>query len=279
MSRATEDSEIGPGALRRVRLVLAYRGTEFRGFAPNHGVRTVMGDLVRALSKVVRQPVDLTGAGRTDAGVHAWGQVVSGDLPGGTDLGNLQRRVNKMCAPDISIRTVEWAEPDFDARFAATSRQYRYHVWNDPSPNPLLTDLAWHVHQPLDLDAMLAATEPLLGEHDFASFCRKPKMPDGMAPASLVRILHEAHWTRIDDTAMLRFEIAGSAFCHQMVRSIVGTLVDIGIGRIDPTAMAGILAAQSREAAGGVAPPSGLILWHVGYDGRRWDADRAAPAP
>ena len=230
-----------------------------------------MGDLVSAVSKVVRRPVEFTMSGRTDAGVHAWGQVLSGDLPADTDLDDLQRRANKMCAPDIAIRSIEWAAPDFDARFSATSRRYRYHVWNDPAPNPLLADTTWHVHRPLDVAAMQAACPPLLGEHDFASFCRKPKMPDGMEPASLVRVLYEATWTRLDDSPMLRFEIAGSAFCHQMVRSIVGTLVDIGIGRIHHSKMPDILAARDRESAGAVAPPTGLVLWHVGYDGVRWD--------
>ncbi len=260
----------------RFRCVVAYRGTGFRGFAPNHGVRTVMGELSRAVDKVVRSSVELTGAGRTDAGVHAWGQVVSGDLLASIDLADLQRRVNKMCTPDVAIRSIEWAEPDFDARFSATSRRYRYQVWNDPTPNPLLADVTWHVHRPLDLDAMQAAVDPLIGEHDFASFCRKPKIPEGMEPASLVRIVHAATWSRVDDTPMLRFEIAGSAFCHQMVRSIVGTMVDIGLGRIHHTKMGAILEARSREAAGRVAPPTGLILWEVGYDGERWDA--APPA-
>ncbi|MEO6653209.1 MAG: tRNA pseudouridine(38-40) synthase TruA [Ilumatobacteraceae bacterium] len=272
MSATTESVADKLGAVRRVRCVVAYRGTSFRGFAANLGVRTVMGVLAAAVSKVIRAPIELTGAGRTDAGVHAWGQVVSGDVPADTDLADLQRRVNKMCAPEISIRSIEWAESDFDARFSAASRRYRYHVWNDPAPNPLLADMSWHVHRSLDLAAMSAATAPLLGEHDFSSFCRKPKTPAGMEPASLVRILHEATWTRADDSPMLRFEIAGSAFCHQMVRSIVGTTVDIGLGRIHHTAMAGILEARSRDGAGSVAPPTGLILWQVDYDGTRWDA-------
>jgi tRNA pseudouridine38-40 synthase len=276
----TELDTIGAAAnaadVSRFRCVVAYRGTQFRGFAPNQGVRTVMGELSRAVDKVVRASVDLTGAGRTDAGVHAWGQVLSGDVPTGTDLADLQRRVNKLCSPDISIRSIEWAETGFDARFSATARRYRYHVWNDPTPNPLLADISWHVHRPLDFDAMRTAAAPLLGEHDFGSFCRKPKMPDGMEPASLVRILHEAEWSRIDGSPMLRFEIAGSAFCHQMVRSIVGTLVDIGLGRIHHTKMPGIVEARSRDAAGSVAPPSGLILWEVAYDGLRWDAIQPA---
>ena len=258
--------------VRRVRMTVAYRGTGFRGLAPNDGVRTVMGELTPAISRVVRGPVELSMSGRTDAGVHAWGQVLSGDVPAATDLDDLQRRVNKMCTPDIAIRSIGWAEPGFDARSSATSRRYRYHVWNDPAPNPLLADVTWHVHRPLDLDAMRTSSAPLLGEHDFSSFCRKPKMPDGMEPASMVRILHEAGWSRIDDSPMLRFEIAGSAFCHQMVRSIVGTMVDVGIGRIHHSAMPDILAARSRDAAGSVAPPTGLVLWEVGYDGDRWDA-------
>lgn len=268
--------DLESGGVRRVWLVVAYRGGSFRGFAANDGVRTVMGDLRDAIAKVVRNPVELTGAGRTDAGVHAWGQVVSGDLPATTDLADLQRRLNKICAPDISVRSLGWTTPDFDARFSATSRCYRYHVWNDPTPNPLLADISWHVHRPLDLAAMQAAAGPLLGEHDFGSFCRAPKRPEGMEPASLVRIVLAAAWSRVDDTPMLRFEIAGSAFCHQMVRSIVGTTVDVGLGRIDHTTMAAILEARSREAAGRVAPPTGLILWEVGYAGARWDAPTGA---
>lgn len=272
MAGLSEAHDLESGGARRVRFLVAYRGASFRGFAANAGVRTVMGDLGDAVAKVVRARVELTGAGRTDAGVHAWGQVVSGDLPATTDLDDLQRRVNKICAPDIAVRSLGWTAPDFDARFSATSRRYRYHVWNDPTPNPLLADVSWHVHRSLDLAAMQIAAAPLLGEHDFGSFCRAPKRPEGMEPASLVRIVLEAAWSRVDDTPMLRFEIAGSAFCHQMVRSIVGTTVDVGLGRIDRASMATILEARSREAAGMVAPPTGLVLWEVGYDGDRWDA-------
>jgi tRNA pseudouridine38-40 synthase len=233
-----------------------------------------MGELLTAMATVLRQPVQLSMSGRTDAGVHGWGQVLSGDLPGDTDLDDLARRINKLCAPEISIREAAWAAADFDARFSATSRQYRYHVWNDPAPNPLLAATSWHVPRPLDLEAMRAALPALHGEHDFASFCRKPKVPDPYPQPSLVRILHRLSWTPIDDSTLLRFEIIGSAFCHQMVRSIVGTTVDVGLGRIDAAAMPEILAAKDRSAAGGVAPPTGLVLWHVDYDGDRWDAHR-----
>jgi tRNA pseudouridine38-40 synthase len=230
-----------------------------------------MGDLGAAIEQVLRRPVDLTLAGRTDAGVHAWGQVVSGDLPADTDLDGLSRRLNKLCAPDISVRTAEWVDPDFDARFSATWRQYRYHVWNDPAPNPLLAPLVWHVPKPLDVGAMDRAATDLLGEHDFTSFCRKPKMPAGSDEPSMVRVMHEVSWTRVGQ-ALLRFEVRGSSFCHQQVRSMVGTLIDIGLGRLPADAVPAVFEALDRVAAGAVAPPEGLILWAVGYEGTRWDA-------
>jgi tRNA pseudouridine38-40 synthase len=232
-----------------------------------------MATLAESIALVVRQPVELTGAGRTDAGVHAWGQVVSGDLPEATDLDDLARRVNKLCAPAIAVRSADWVDADFSARFSATWRRYRYHVWNDPAPNPLVAHLAWHVHQPLDLTLMRAAISPLIGEHDFSSFCRKPKADPEQSPPSMVRIVRSITWDRIDDTPMLRLEITGTAFCHQMVRSITGTMVDVGTGRLTPADVHAILKAADRSVAGQVAPPHGLTLWDVGYEGRRWDSD------
>jgi tRNA pseudouridine38-40 synthase len=232
-----------------------------------------MGDLVAAVERVVRRPVELSMSGRTDAGVHGWGQVVSGDLPADTDLDDLSRRINKLCAPDVAIRRAEWTDPDFDARFSATWRQYRYHVWNDRAPNPLLAETSWHVPRPLDLAAMRAAGSDLLGGHDFTSFCRKPKVDDDHPLPSMVRIVDQAEWSRLGESPMLRFEVRASAFCHQMVRSIVGTTVDVGLGRLAPTSIPAILAALDRSTAGRVAPPEGLVLWAVGYDGERWDAD------
>jgi tRNA pseudouridine38-40 synthase len=236
-------------------------------------VRTVIGDLTTAISRVARTHVELVGAGRTDAGVHAWGQVVSADIPSGIDLGELVRRVNKLCAPAIAVRAADWADPDFDARFSATWRSYRYHVWNDPAPNPLLAGVSWHVPAPLDLRLMQAAVSPLIGEHDFTSFCRKPKVPEGQPPASMVRILHEIEWRRIDESPMLRLEIRGSAFCHQMVRSLTATMVEVGLHRLTPADVHALLHARDRSLAGQVAPPHGLVLWEVGYDGVRWDAE------
>lgn len=261
---------------RTVRLTVAYDGTDFRGFAESDGVRTVMGELRRAVETIARSPVELVAAGRTDAGVHGWGQVVSGELPAATDLRRLERSVNALCAPDLSVRDVAWAEPSFSARFSATGRTYRYHVWNDPVPNPLLARTTWHVPQDLDVPAMDDAAASLLGEHDFSSFCRRPKPGAGFDEPSLVRHLQSARWTPADDDqwgwSLLRFEITASSFCHQMVRSIVGTLVDVGLGRRLAGSLPATLAALDRNAAGQVAPPTGLVLWSVDYSGERWDA-------
>jgi len=251
--------------MTRARLTVAYDGSDFHGFAANPGVRTVMGDLSEAIATVVRRPVDLTGAGRTDAGVHAWGQVVSGDLPEGTDLADLVRRINKLCAPRIAVRDAGWTDGEFNARFSATYRHYRYDVWNASTPNPLLAGRAWFVAHPLARWAMTAACDPLIGEHDFSSFCRRPKVAAGEPEPSMVRRVVSARWAQLDDPAHLRFEIRGTAFCHQMVRSIVGTLVDVGLGKVSPGDVRGILVARDREAAGQVAPPYGLVLWEVGY--------------
>ncbi len=249
---------------RRAKLIVSYDGAPFHGFAPNEGVRTVVGDLSAAIATVVRVPVKLTGAGRTDAGVHAWGQVVSGDLPADTDLEDLVRRLNKLGAPAIAVRQAEWADATFDARFSAQWRQYRYDVWNAPVPNPLLAGRAWFVSQPLSLWAMQAACDPLIGEHDFSSFCRRPKVDPDEPEPSMVRRVLAARWVEVE-AELLRFEIRATAFCHQMVRSIVGTVVDVGMGKATPGDMRGILEARDREAAGQVAPAHGLVLWEVGY--------------
>jgi tRNA pseudouridine38-40 synthase len=262
-----------PATDRRTgRLLVAYDGTDLHGFAASPGVRTVSGELTAAIERVVRAPVELTGAGRTDAGVHAWGQVVTGRLPADVDLDRLRRSVTKLCGPEIVVRAATWAAPDFDARFSATSRTYRYDVWNDVAPHPLLARTAWHVADLLDLAVMNRAAGELLGEHDFTSFCRRPSpAPDRPAP-SLVRIVTDARWSRVDGP-LLRFEIRATSFCHQMVRSVVGTIVHVGRGRMAGVSMHDVLAARDRSAAGPVAPPTGLVLWEVGYDGLRWDTD------
>jgi tRNA pseudouridine38-40 synthase len=255
---------------RRARLIVAYLGTDLHGFAEADGVRTVMGELRAAIEKVARVEVSPVGAGRTDAGVHGWGQVVSLDLPASLDLDDLRRRVNRMLAPAIAVRDAAWTDdPDFSARFSALWRHYRYHVLNGPVPDPFVAHTAWHVPQPLNLWAMQLACDPLIGEHDFSSFCRRPKVAAGQTAPSMRRRVISAEWKQVPDdrdgSTMLRFEIRANAFCHQMVRSIVGTLVEVGLGKLHAGDMRGILLQGNRQAAGSVAPPHGLVLWEVGY--------------
>jgi tRNA pseudouridine38-40 synthase len=270
------DAASGADDRRNVRLTVAYDGSRFHGVAVSRDVPTVLDELQRSLAVVVRADVHLTVAGRTDAGVHAWGQVASGRLPAGVDLVRVRQSVNRMCGPAISVRSIEWAPDDFDARRSATSRTYRYEVWNDPAPHPLLASTTWHVPRAIDLDVAAREAHAVVGEHDFAAFCRAVKLSDddvadGRVPPSTVRIVLAAAWSRVDGPRV-RFEITATSFCHQMVRSIVGTLVDVGTGRRPPGTVAAALAARSRSAAGTVAPPTGLVLWDVGYDGTRWDA-------
>lgn len=263
--------------MRRARLTVAYDGTGFHGFAEASGaegepVRTVMGALRAAIETVVQQPVEPVGAGRTDAGVHAWGQVVSLDLPDDTDLDGLHRRLARLCGPEIAVRDCRWAEaPDFHARFSAQWRHYRYDVLEGPTAAPQLAWSTWHVRRELDLWAMQLACDPIIGEHDFSSFCRRPKTGDGEQAPSLVRRVLLADWRHVpsdyavDGSRLLRFEIRANAFCHQMVRSLVGTLVEVGSGTIKAGEMRGILLRRDRQAAGRVAPAHGLTLWDVGY--------------
>lgn len=248
------------GPVRRVRLLVAYLGTGFKGFAAQPGQRTVAGVLSAALERHLRHTVEITCAGRTDSGVHAWGQVVTFDARADVDLPALVRSTNRALRPEVAVRAAAPAGADFDARRSATYRRYRYQVLNRPGPDPFRAALSWHVEAPLDLSAMRLACDPLIGEHDFGSFCRRPA-PD----ASLVRRVRDARWVT-ERAGVLRFEIVASSFCHQMVRSVVGTLVEVGRGRRKAGEMTGIIAARDRSAAGGLAPPQGLCLWEVGYE-------------
>ncbi|WP_420639360.1 tRNA pseudouridine(38-40) synthase TruA [Candidatus Poriferisocius sp.] len=249
----------------QVRATVAYDGGPFHGFAVNRGVRTVGGELTDALTRCLRQPVEVTCAGRTDTGVHAWGQVVSFAAPDHADLPTARTAVNRMLAPAIAIRSIEPAPAGFDARFDAISRTYRYSVFNQDVHHPFLAATAWHQPDPLDIGAMNEGADAVVGEHDFSSFCRRQHTADG-AEKSRVRTVKRASWSS-GDGALVRFEIEASSFCHQMVRALTGALVDIGRGRRPPHAMATMLAARDRAGVPTLAPPHGLCLWSVSYEG------------
>ncbi len=266
--------EPASAAPQRWRLLVAYDGAAFRGFADQPQVPTVAGALRQALGRTARMPAppSLTCAGRTDAGVHARGQVVHVDLPPiPFDGPGLARALNRQLAPAVVVRQADAVTPGFDARRSATARVYRYLVWNCPQPDPLLAPIAWHVRDPLDLRAMAAASDVVLGTHDFRSFCRRKPGSDPEDP--IMRRITRATWSvdegsevrTLPEGRLLRFEIVANSFCHQMVRSLVGSLVDIGRGRGNgATLLARLRAARPpprpRPGAGARAVPGLGVL-------------------
>jgi tRNA pseudouridine38-40 synthase len=243
-----------------VRLGLAYDGTLFRGWARNAGHRTVEAELSDAVERALGSAPRLSVAGRTDAGVHARGQVASFRADDGVDLARLQRSINGMLAPEVVATDVRLAPEGFDARFSASAREYRYRIDVGQWPNPFNARFVWHRPGELSLAAMREAARPLLGEHDFASFCRRPQS------GGTVRRLERLSVVRRGDR--LEVSARANAFLHQMVRTLVGTLVRVGDGKLDPALIPQILAARDRGRAGQMAPAHGLTLERVVY-GRR----------
>ena len=244
----------------KLRLDLAYDGGPFRGFARQPDIRTVQGDLEAALERVLRFTPPMDVAGRTDAGVHALGQVISvADVPDDVDPLTLRNSINKLCAPTISVHAAQVVPDDFSARFSARSRTYVYAVLISDVPHPFLETTAWRIRSELNVEAMNEAAGHLLGEHDFGSFGRTID-PEGSA----VRNLFELRASRQD--GVVRIKARASSFIQQMVRSLAGTLVDVGAGKMSPGDLPGILEGRDRNLAGRVAPPHGLCLVSVEYD-------------
>jgi tRNA pseudouridine38-40 synthase len=255
----------------RVRMVVAYLGAPYHGFAIQPGQETVAGALKASIDRALRDDVALVCAGRTDGGVHAWGQVVTFDTDSERfDPVGLQRSLNSTVGPAIAVRAVDVVDAGFCARRSALTRRYRYTVLNRDVPDPFLAATTWRVPDELSIGALRLSCDPILGEHDFSSFCRLPRRdPD----ASLVRRVDDARWIDLGH-GLLRFEIEASSFCHQMVRSLVGTMIEVGRGNRAAGEMAGVLRARQRSLAGHIAPPHGLCLWSVTYPG----FDSAGPA-
>lgn len=264
----------------RLRLDLGYDGVGFHGWARQERLRTVQGDLEAALDTVLRTTgTALTVAGRTDTGVHARGQVAHVDLDSellsaaagrSTDRPGiaLLRRLNGVLAPDVRVHRIAPAPAGFDARFSAVWRRYCYRIADDPAVVDPLTRghvLAWP--RPLDLDRMNDAAALLVGEHDFASFCKKRE------GATTIRSLLDLSWTRVAGVA--EATVRADAFCHNMVRSLVGCLIAVGEGRREPGWALDVLTARARDSAVTVVQAHGLTLEEVGYPA---DDDLAAQA-
>lgn len=247
----------------RVRLTLEYDGTDFVGFQyQGAGRRSVQEELERALERVTGSPVRVHGAGRTDAGVHATGQVAHCDLRWRLAPETARTALNARLPRDIAVVRVQEAEPGFHCRFDATGRTYRYTLWNRDRRSALLSRYTWHVPEPLDLEAMRAAAGELVGTHDFAAFGR-PAEP-GRSTVRRLRRIDIRAWR---GTVLVTVE--GNAFLRQMVRSLVGTLVHAGRGKIATERVRTIRESADRGQCPPIAPPWGLCLVRVDYDGQR----------
>jgi tRNA pseudouridine38-40 synthase len=240
------------------RIDLAYDGSGFHGYAKQPNVRTVQAELETALFKHTGV-VETAVAGRTDRGVHARAQVVSFEAAAGLDTGQVLRSLNRQLAPEIAVSRVAIAPDGFSARFSATGRAYTYLLLNRSVPDPFLAKTSWHYESPLDLDRMNQGTAHLVGEHDFAAFCRKA------GDRSTQRRLDSALWSDRGE-GLLAFDVAASSFCHQMVRSLVAVSVEVGRGRLAPDQVLDILQSMDRHQAKGAAPAHGLTLVAVTYD-------------
>lgn len=238
----------------KIAILLAYDGTGFSGFARQRHARTVQGVLEERLSLLLRHEVPTTGAGRTDAGVHALGQVVSFEATAEPEW--LRARLNKWLAPEVSVRAAVVVPDGFDARFSATGREYEYRLYRSETPDPFLDRFALHVPGPLHIASMRAGARALVGEHDFSAFCRA----SGRSPVRAVRAVRI-----IPSPGLLTFEVAADSFCHQMVRSIIGTLLEVGQRKRQPESVERALASRDRSEAGQVAPARGLHLVRVRY--------------
>ena len=245
--------------MRTLKLTLSYDGTRFVGWQRQSEGESIQGLLEDALARFEGAPVSVQGAGRTDAGVHALGQVASARVTFAHDNTTLARALNAQLPEDIRILSVEDAADDFHARFSARSKTYRYQIRNGPIATPFERAYVWNLQEPLAMDAMQNAAGRLVGAHDFAAF-----RSVGSEVAGTIRTLTQSEWR--DISGLLTYEISGDGFLRHMVRAIVGTLVEIGRGWRDPAEIDALLRGGTRAQAGATAPPHGLFLVRVVYD-------------
>jgi tRNA pseudouridine38-40 synthase len=240
------------------KLILEYEGTAYHGWQVQPGLLTIQGLLQETLAKIIGTPVPVTGAGRTDAGVHALGQVASFRADTRLDPATLRRALNASLPHDIVVRHVEEASPEFDARRSAQSKMYRYSILCRDHPSALLGRHSLYVPHPLEFGEMARSAELVVGTHDFSAF-----RAGTCAAATPVRTVLQAFWRQEGD--LWHFEIRANAFLQHMVRILVGTLLEVGRGKHRPSHVADVLASRDRRQAGKTAPPQGLCLVEVHY--------------
>jgi len=245
--------------MRTLKLTLAYDGTRFVGWQRQAEGESIQGLLEEALARFEGAPVTVHGAGRTDAGVHALGQVASARLTSGHDVGTLARALNAQLPADLRVLDIVEAAPDFHARFSARAKTYRYQVRSGGVASPFERAYVWHLPERLDIDAMRAAARALAGRHDFAAF-----QSAGTSVPDSIRTIAQSDLRT--DGPLLIYEVTGDGFLRHMVRAVVGTLVEVGRGWRPADSIAALLDGGTRAQAGATAPPHGLFLVRVDYD-------------
>jgi len=240
------------------KLTLEYDGSRYHGWQVQPGLQTLQAEVQGAIQQIIQAPIAVTAAGRTDAGVHALGQVAGFTTSSALSAAEWARALNGLLPADIAVRSVEVAPETFHARFNAKSKLYRYRILARQHRSALDRHRFWHIPYALDVEAMRTASRSLIGRHDFSSFQGSPTdTENAVCEISLLELMRDAE--------ELAIEIQADRFLKQMVRNIVGTLVEVGRGKIQAGAVEEILAAQDRRKAGPTAPPQGLYLVRVDY--------------
>ncbi len=245
--------------MRNLKLIISYDGTRYRGWQRLAGEpNTIQGKLESTLSRILEEPIEISGSGRTDAGAHAMRQVASFHCQNPMSCETLLQQLRTYLPEDIGVQSCQEAGLRFHARLNAVSKTYVYRVWNSEAPCVFERKYVYRMDASLDLNAMRQAASHFLGQHDFLSFCSNKKFKK-----SSVRTIHRLEIESVGPE--LRFTVEGDGFLYNMVRIIVGTLLEVGMGRKAPQEIPDILAAKNRELAGYTVPANGLILWEVAY--------------
>ncbi|MBW2040159.1 MAG: tRNA pseudouridine(38-40) synthase TruA [Deltaproteobacteria bacterium] len=245
--------------MRNIKLTIEYDGTAYHGWQVQPGLRTIQGVMREKIAQITQGKVNLIGAGRTDAGVHALGQVTNFHTESNIDLTSLQKGLNSLLPADIVVRGAEEVEERFNARFSANSKVYEYHILNQPYPSAIWRNFAWFIPHGLDLSPMMRCGSVLVGTHDFSSF-----RASGDESRHSIREVLRLEIERQEGNLIV-VVMEANAFLREMVRSIVGTLVDVGRGKISPAEFEEIFQAHDRRRAGMTAPAHGLFLVEVKY--------------
>ncbi|AGC67319.1 tRNA pseudouridine synthase A [Thermoclostridium stercorarium subsp. stercorarium DSM 8532] len=244
---------------KRIKLVIEYDGSFFHGWQVQNNQLSVQGEIEKAIFKITGEKVSVTGSGRTDAGVHAFGQVAHFDTQSRIPAEKFAVVLNTVLPPSIAVISSKEVSPDFHARFSAIKKTYKYKVLNRPMRSPIMDKRAWHVPWPLDIESMNRAAAYFIGRHDFTAFCAS-----GHNVKNFVREIYVSEWT--EEEGCFVYTVTGNGFLYNMVRIMTGTMVEVGLNKRSAENIPELLEKKNRRLAGITAPPYGLYLWEVFYD-------------